>query len=410
MLKNIAPLFLALFFVTNQFVTGQTAPASPPNGLSSRVPPSFSLPKTVPLPPNSLPTSSTSNSSTGSSSGNSVNPPVSILPVKNPQLPTLPTAPTSPVNPPSNTGAPGLPALPPNSLPNTAIWLNPSNNNVLPVEVECDIAQLLVLQNNPVVAADGSTPFAVVAQVYTALLNLFATDDAPQKIMYTDSVKPFIDQHIDSSGNYFYTPVSGQENTLLGYSSCLSATTFRDQLCKDQNTFYTLDGNVDSNQQTYFWVHFSTFFLTTEDGSQNGLTHYQWINHTGIGNYYDFYFTKDHPDLSQVIPNSSDLCIRSLTASIWVGSRDDTNPTHDWTVTGNKSTGLRTSTDGAPFVQVPDNSSPSQENPAQPPADSNTPAIPQESSWDDFLQHGARSSWEAYLKQNASDAQGSSSN
>ena len=363
--KKIISLFVALPFLLSQLSADPIAPVVPPQ--HPVIPPSNFVPPNVPAP-----NPSQDNTPTDPSTSNT------DLPVNN--------------QPPENTP----PVL--NPLPGTAalIGLSPNDNSPLPIDLESDIARLLVLEDAPVVAADGSAPFAVTADVYTSLLNLFATDDPSQQIMYTIGVQPYIEQHADLNGNFSYTTIPGQENTLLGYSHCLSAITFRDVLCKDQNTFFTLDANVDSNQQTYFWVHFNTVYFTDDDGSDNGLTHYQWINHTGTGNYYDFYLTKDHPDLSQFIPNSSNLCVRSFTGNVWVGSRDDSNQTHDWTVTGNSSAGLSTSADGSAFVQAPDNSAPAQDNPATPPTDSNAPAQKNISSWDDYLQNGAGSSWELY--------------
>ena len=238
--------------------------------------------------------------------------------------------------------------------------------------------------------------------------------------MYTDKVKPYIEQHVDEKGNCTYTVLPDQVNTLLGYSHCLSATTFRDVLCKDQSTLLALDANVDSNQQTYFWIHFTTTFLLPEDHSDNGLTHYQWISHTGMGNYYDFYFTKDHPaNLSLYFSNADNLCIRSLTGNIWVGSRDNTNPTHDWTVTNDKLRGLLTSSDGKPFVieastDPADSTSPSPTEPTQPSNNSDQPISTNTknhngSSWEDFNRNGAGSSWEAYLQQSQARASSSPS-
>ncbi len=312
----------------------------------------------------------------------------------------------------ANTAQPSSFTLPPSLLnrsPKAPIWLDPSKNNALPIEIECNIARLLVLEQTPVVT-DGSEPFAVVATVYASLLNLFATDDPSQKIMYTDNIKPYIEQHADSNGNYTYTTVLGFENTLLGYSHCLSATTFRDVLCPDQSNFFTLDANVDSNQQTYFWVHFTTLFFTPDDDSDNGLTHYQWIYGDGTeGNYYDFYLTKDHPDyknspdLSHYIPNIATLCIRSLTGNIWVGSRDNTHLNHDWTVTGNKLSGLSMSIDGEVPVNPVNSTSPSQPNtPSQPAISDNKEHSG--SAWDDYLQNGAGSAWEEFTKNGAGSA------
>ncbi len=409
MAKNIIPFFLAPLFLTSLVIADPPSDSIPLNGIPSHLPTTnprnFSIQN---FPKNfSAPGSSTNNSGNTSdlNDNSESNSPTTDPSSSNPPLRNIPK------NFPGFPGNAGpLGPLPLNPSQDNAIGLDPHNNNPLPIEIECDIARLLVLEKNPVIPNDGGIPFAVVARVYTSLLNLFATDDPSQKIMYTDDIRPYIAQHIDPNGNYFYTAVPGSEETLLGYSQCLSATTFRDVLCKDQNTLFTLDANVDSNQQDYFWVHFSTIFLTNEDGRDNGLTHYQWINRTGPGNYYDFYLTKDHPDLSQFFANSSNLCVRSFTGNIWVGTRDNgTHPTHDWTVTGNNSIGLLISEDGRPFVKIVDDASPSPTQPTEPSKNSNNPSDSNsnksnESAWDDFIQNGAGSAWDDYLQRTKSSS------
>lgn len=394
MQKKSFSLLTLLLLLSQLAVTRAVTPSNPPNFRSLTSLPNRSIPKNwisqaaTPTSHSSPGNTSSDSSSLPSSSENVAN----KLPVIEPLLPTPPG------------------------------WLDPKKNNALPTELECDIARLLVLEDTPTVAADGSTSSAVIANIYASLLSLFATDEASQEIMYTDAIRPYIKQEKDPNGSYFYTAVPGEENRLLGYSHCLSATKFRDVLCKDQDNYFTLDANVDSNQQTYFWVHFTTLFVSPEDGSENASSHYQWISSaTGFGNYYDFYMTKDHPpDSSTYFQNGSNLCVRSFTGSIWIGSKDNSNLTNnDWTVTGNKFIGLSTSRNGDPFIKDPDSFPPKQDVPSEQPP-SNAPSASEEHAgcaWDDYeLQlanpnsHFKGSAWDQYSQQISHNTQSPSSN
>ncbi|MEI6416886.1 MAG: hypothetical protein WCO92_04125, partial [Verrucomicrobiota bacterium] len=116
--------------------------------------------------------------------------------------------------------------------------LDPANNNPMPTSIAVDLADLLVLQDEPV-AADGSTPFAVKVGLYNKILNLVATSKEAHDIMCTDKIAPYITDSQDDQGNYSYTVVPGQQSALLGYSKCLNATKFRDVLCPNTSKDYT---------------------------------------------------------------------------------------------------------------------------------------------------------------------------
>ena len=220
--------------------------------------------------------------------------------------------------------------------------LGPKNNNPMPTSMAVDLADLLVLQDDPVVA-DGSTPFAVRVGLYNKILNLVATSKEAHDVMYTDKIALFITDSHDDQGNFHYAVVSGQENTLLGYSKCLNATKFRDVLCKNTSKDYTVNAQVDSNQESYVWVYLNS--TNTPPQSQNrsasGYHYYQYID--DAGDYYDFYQTLNDPK-----SGADD----NFGGELWVGIKDDSAPTHDWTVTGNNKDGLTTYSDGGPATKV----------------------------------------------------------
>ncbi len=220
--------------------------------------------------------------------------------------------------------------------------LDPKNNNPMPTTIAVDLADLLVLQNDPVVA-DGSTPFAVRVGLYNKILNLVATSKEAHDIMYTDKIAPFITDSQDDQGNYSYAVVQGQESTLLGYSKCLNATKFRDVLCPNASKDYTVDAQVDSNQESCVWVYLNSTNTPpqSQDRSASGYHYYQHINDDG--NYYDFYQTLNDP-------KSGDD--DNFGGELWVGIKDDSKSTHDWTVTGNNKDGLTTYSDGGPATKV----------------------------------------------------------
>ena len=210
--------------------------------------------------------------------------------------------------------------------------LDPANTNPMPKHIAVDIADLLVLEDPAVPPTDG-THFAVKAHLYNSLLNLLATRKATFKILYTDKIVPYINYSRDEAGIYHYEVVPGQEDTLLGYSSCLNATKFRDVLCKDQAENFTLDANVDSNSDTYLWVYLNaTYSSLAADLAAAGYQHYQWVGATGEGDYYDLYETQ--------YDNGNGGFDNSLSGGIWVGIKCDEPATHNWTVTGNKQDGL----------------------------------------------------------------------
>lgn len=217
--------------------------------------------------------------------------------------------------------------------------LDPDQNNPMPKHIAVDIADLLVLED-PAVIPNDTTHFAVKAHLYNSLLNLLATRKATFKILYTDKISPYINYSQDEAGVYHYEVVPGQEDALLGYSSCLNATKFRDILCKDQAENFTIDANVDSNSDTYVWVYLNaTYSSLATDLAAAGYQHYQWIGATGEGDYYDLYSTQ--------YDNRRGGFDNSLSGGIWVGIKCNEPATRDWTVTGNKNDGLTTITDGA---------------------------------------------------------------
>lgn len=220
--------------------------------------------------------------------------------------------------------------------------LDPANNNPMPTSMAVDLADLLVLQDEPIVA-DGSTPFAVRVGLYNKILNLVATSKQAHDIMYTDKIAPFITDAQDDQGVYHYTVVSGQESTLLGYSKCLDATKFRDVLCSNTSKDYTVDAQVDSNQESYVWIYLNSTNTPpqSQDRSASGYHYYQYID--ADGDYYDFYQTLNDPN------SGAD---NNFGGELWVGIKDDSIPTHDWTVTGNNKNGLTTYSDGGPATKV----------------------------------------------------------
>ena len=220
--------------------------------------------------------------------------------------------------------------------------LDPKNNNPMPTSMAVDLADLLVLQDNPVVA-DGSTPFAVRVGLYSKILNLVATSKEAHDIMYTDKIAPFITDSQDDQGIYHYAVVPGQESTLLGYSKCLDPKKFRDVLCKNNSKDYTVDAQVDSNQESYVWVYLNSTNTPpkSQDGSASGHHYYQYID--DAGDYYDFYKTLNNP-------KSGDD--DNFGGELWVGIKDDSAPTHDWTVTGNNKDGLKTYSHGGPATKL----------------------------------------------------------
>jgi len=220
--------------------------------------------------------------------------------------------------------------------------LDPANNNPMPTSIAVDLADLLVLQDDPVVA-DGSTPFAVKVSLYNKILNLVGTSKDAHDIMYTDKVAPFITASQDDQGNYHYAVVDGKADTLLGYSKCLNATKFRDVLCKNTSKDYTVDAQVDSNQESYVWIYLNSTNTPpqTENRSNSGYHYYQYVD--DAGDYYDFYQTLNDPK-----SGADD----NFGGELWVGIKDDSKPTHDWTVTGNNKDGLTTFSDGGAAVKV----------------------------------------------------------
>ncbi|MBX9743421.1 MAG: hypothetical protein K2W99_07800 [Chthoniobacterales bacterium] len=220
--------------------------------------------------------------------------------------------------------------------------LDPKNNNPIPTSIAVDLADLLVLQDEPVIA-DGSTSFAVKVGLYKKILNLVATLKEAHDIMYTDKIAPFITDSQDDQGRYHYDVVSGKADTLLGYSKCLSATKFRDVLCKNTSKDYTVDAQVDSNQESYVWVYLNSTNTPPQsnDRSASGYHYYQYVD--DAEDYYDFYQTLNDPQ-SGVDDNFG--------GELWVGIKDDSKPTHDWTVTGNNKNGLTTYNDGGPATKV----------------------------------------------------------
>ena len=216
--------------------------------------------------------------------------------------------------------------------------LNPADNNPMPKHIAVDIADLLVLED-PAVATTDETHFAVKAHLYNSLLNLLATSKATCKILYTDKIAPYISYSRDEVGVYHYEVIPGQEDALLGYSSCLNTTKFSDVLCKDQKENFTIDANVDFNSDTYLWVYLNaTYSSLAADLTAAGYQHYQWVAATGEGDYYDLYVTQ--------YDNGSGGFDNSLSGGIWVGIKCDEPATHDWTVTGNKQDGLTAFSNG----------------------------------------------------------------
>ncbi|MBM3857373.1 MAG: hypothetical protein FJ390_05340 [Verrucomicrobia bacterium] len=220
--------------------------------------------------------------------------------------------------------------------------LDPKNNNPMPTSMAVDLADLLVLQDEPIVD-DGSTPFAVRVGLYTKIMNLVATSKEAHDIMYTDKIAPFISASQDDQGTFHYAVLADQQDTLLGYSKCLNATKFRDVLCKNTSGDYTVDAQVDSNQESYVWVYLNSTNTPPqgENRSADGYHYYQYID--DAGDYYDFYQTLNDPS-----SGTDD----NFGGELWVGIKDDSKPTHDWTVTGNNKDGLTTYSNGGSATKV----------------------------------------------------------
>jgi hypothetical protein len=295
------------------------------------------------------------------------------------------------------------------------LGLDPSNNRPLPEKLASYIAHLLVLED-PEAALEQDHRFAVNASVYASLLNLLATDADGyiSNLLYTNKVAQYIQRDMKARYNfnqkpyrpyyyYYYSVKQGQEKVLLGYSKCLSAETFRDVLCQEQTERYTLDANVDSNQQSYLWLHFTTTFSSlAADLSETAYDHYQWIASDGLGKYYDFYRTQ-----GQKSDGSFDY---SLTGNIWVGVASDSDPPHDWTVTGGADSGLTTFTDGgAGVLVVPPVLVSEQPDPISEPPQPQQRGGKLMTVWDQFLQLRSQAKplktvWDQFLEWRAQQA------